>query len=282
MQNYSNNLINMEYMNKLFDCIRLIDVEFKSIYQEKRIDTCVDFIPEFNFEHRQDIYHQCLAQDSAIYLSKKESHCLLMYVVLPTLVDKKRLVMECIVNMTKRLDINQLYNSNDNLYKLAITDELTGAYNRRYINQKLPLAIEKCFKNRIPLSLIFLDIDSFKIVNDLYGHEAGDYLLCEFVEELQNITKENTDWVARYGGDEFLLCLTGMDNLDAKEIAELIRETVEQKLFVYSGHRIEITCSIGVYTVDSFHAIPKFEKILREVDIKLYEAKKAGRNKVKH
>ncbi len=282
MQNYSNNLINMEYMNKLFDCIRLIDMEFKSIYQEKKIDTCVDYIPEFKFEDRQDIYHQCLAQDSAIYLSKKEGHCLLIYVVLPTLVDKKRLVMECIVNITKRLDINQLCTSNDNLYKLAITDELTGAYNRRYINQKLPLTIEKCFKNRIPLSLIFLDIDSFKIVNDLYGHEAGDYLLCEFVEELQKITKQSTDWVARYGGDEFLMCLTGMDNLDAKEIAERIRKTVERKLFVYSGHRIEITCSIGVYTVDSFHMIPKFEKILREVDIKLYEAKKAGRNKVKH
>lgn len=282
MQNCSKELCDMEYMNKLFDCIRLIDVEFKSLYQENRIDTCIDYIPEFNYEQRQDIYHQCLTLESTIYSAKKEGHCLLIYAVFPTFIKNKKLIMECIVNITKKVDVNQLCTSYDSLYKLSITDELTGVYNRRYINQTLPLNITNCAKNKMPLSVIFIDIDSFKAVNDLYGHEAGDYLLCEFVEELQNNIKKSTDWVARYGGDEFLLCLVDMDNLNAKEMAERIRKAVEQKSFTYCGHIMEITCSIGVYTVNSFQVIPTFETILKEVDINLYKAKKAGRNKVKY
>lgn len=296
MQINSKELMNMGYMDKLFDCVRLIDIQLKNLHQEKYIGTCIDYIPKFNYEDRQDEYNRCLLSDLTICLPKNDDNRLLLYIIFPVLTENKKLIMECILNLTKKIELNQIciqgnglqnlitsnhfgdtYNS---LHNLAVTDELTGAYNRRHINQNLPIDIMKCFTKKIPLSVLFADLDSFKIVNDLYGHEAGDYLLCEFVEELQNSIKQRKGWVARYGGDEFLLCLTDVDNAKAKELAEKIREGVEQKNFRYCGHKVEITCSIGVYTVDSFEKIPSFDTILREVDAKLYEVKKAGKNKV--
>lgn len=271
----------MEHMNKLFDCIRLIDVDCKSLRQEYYIHSCVDYLSKFDYIQRKDIYERCLELDSAIYRIKQEGNNLLIYVVFPTYIEKKKLVMECIVNITEKLDMNQCCMLSDSVYKLTITDDLTDIYNRRYINQALPLAISKCSKNEVPLSLIFTDLDSFKAVNDLYGHEAGDYLLREFAAELQNNIRQNTDWVARYGGDEFLLCLVGVNNLRAQVIAERIRKIVEQKSFTYHEHRIKTTCSLGVYTVNSFQVLPTYDSLLREVDMRLYDAKKAGRNKVK-
>ena len=133
----------------------------------------------------------------------------------------------------------------------------------------------------MPLSIIFVDLDYFKRTNDLYGHIAGDHLLREFAFELRRNIRKNTDWVARYGGDEFLLCLIDANYTKAKAVAERIRKTVMHKTFNHNGHEIQMTCSLGVYTINDFIKPLTSDIILDAIDKKLYKAKNAGRNKVR-
>lgn len=281
MQTYFKKITEMEHLNKLFDCIRLIDMQFKNLLLENHVQSNSSAIPKFDCSERQDIYKQCLDSNKTFYHIKREKDCLLIYAIIPTSFENKRFIMECIANITDKLDINQCHLLYDNLYKLSITDELTGIYNRRYINTELPISITDCAKNNVPLSVIFTDLDSFKAVNDLYGHEAGDYVLREFASILQENIRENNDWVARYGGDEFLLCMIGVNNSSAKIVAERIRKILENKEFIYHGHSIKITSSTGVHTIDCIRTLTTYDVVLKEVDLRLYDAKKSGRNTVK-
>lgn len=286
MQNYLKDLMEMEHMNKLYDCTRLIDVDGKRLYSEHFIQTSSISIPSFVYESRQDLYHRSILSNTAIYQVNQEDELLLLFSVLPICVNDKNFIMECIANVTDRIDINILLEQSTSLhnstYRLTITDELTGLYNRRYINQMLPHSITTCANQEIPLSIIFADLDYFKDINDSYGHVAGDYLLFEFATALQQSINENADWVARYGGDEFLLCLVGANSRKAKLIAERIRNDIEQRSFIYHGAEIKTTCSLGVYTIDDFQTLPSCDFIISEIDKRLYQAKNSGRNNVSY
>lgn len=285
MRSYRKELMQLKTINKLFECIRLIDIESESLYAEHHIHTSLNLIPAFDFQVRQELYHKCMASDSTMYWMEQEGRLLMLFTVLPVEVDKRKLIMECVANVTGKIDVNRLIGKStallESAYRLSITDELTGLYNRRYINQMLPHVIKNCAKQKLPLSVIFTDLDYFKQTNDSYGHVAGDYLLYEFAMELQRDIQKSTDWAARYGGDEFVLCLAGADNNKAKGIAEGVRKAIEDKIFEYQKHKIKITCSFGIYTVEDFDPLPTCDSIFREIDKRLYEAKRAGRNIVR-
>ena len=284
MEEYCEKLKDIGPVDKLFDYIRIIDIKDKSVFYEQRINSSLISVPPFVYEKRQNLYNNCIATNKATYQVEQEGPLLLLFAVLPVSIDKEKLVMECIANITGKITINGLLDESadalNNAYRLSVTDELTGLYNRRYINNTLPLDIADCANQEIPLSVLFTDLDYFKEINDGYGHSAGDYFLYEFAIELKKNIRKDVDWVARYGGDEFLLCLIGVSNSGAKTIAEQIRKSIEQKIFVYDGNEIKTTCSIGVYTFSQFHDLPTSEYILKEVDNRLYKAKKSGRNKV--
>ncbi|AFS77591.1 diguanylate cyclase (GGDEF) domain-containing protein [Gottschalkia acidurici 9a] len=284
MEEYYEKLKEIEPVDKLFDYIRIIDIKDKSVFYEQRINSSLISVPPFVYKKRQELYNNCIARNKAIYQVEQEGQLLLLFAVLPVSIDKEKLVMECIANITGRITINgsldESANALNNAYRLSVTDELTGLYNRRYINHTLPLDIADCVNQEIPLSVLFTDLDYFKEINDDYGHSAGDYFLYEFAIELRKNIRKDVDWIARYGGDEFLLCLIGVNNSKAKTIADQIRKSIEQKIFVYDGNEIKTTCSIGVYTLSQFHDLPTSDYILKEVDNHLYKAKKSGRNKV--
>jgi len=160
----------------------------------------------------------------------------------------------------------------------SITDKLTGLYNRRYIDERLPVEIGTCMEQKQPLSVIFSDLDYYKQVNDAYGHAAGDHVLREFARVLSLNIRKDRDWIARYGGEEFMIFLSGTGSAKAKEIAERIRTAVMNKSFHFRGELIKLTCSFGVYTVDNFTVLPTVDEILDTVDKRLYQAKQLGRN----
>lgn len=202
--------------------------------------------------------------------------------------DDKDLLAELLTQVTDQVLLDDI-NLNDQIGLLGeikrlreetITDELTGVYNRRYIEERLPADIGRCMEQRQPLSVIFSDLDYYKQVNDEYGHAAGDHVLREFAKVLSHNIRSDSDWVARYGGEEFLTFLSGTGSEKAKEIAERIRTAVMNKSFHYRGKRIKLTSSFGVYTVDNFTVYPTVEEILDSVDQRLYQAKKLGRNMV--
>ncbi|WP_324822766.1 GGDEF domain-containing protein [Sinanaerobacter sp. ZZT-01] len=285
MKSHRGELIQMKTISKLFDCIRLIDIESETLYAEYPAHQQHHSIPAFDYSVRQELYHRCLAADTTMYWVEQESQILMLFSVSPVEIDERRLIMECAANVTGKINMSYMMGKSnillENAYQLSITDELTGLYNRRYINQMLPNVIKDCAKQNLPLSLLFTDLDYFKKTNDSYGHVAGDYLLYEFSTELKKEIRKSSDWAARYGGDEFLLCLVGTENQTAKKRAEEIRSIIESKVFRYHSHEIKTTCSFGVFTINKFDPMPTCDSIFREIDKKLYEAKREGRNTIR-
>ena len=161
---------------------------------------------------------------------------------------------------------------------LTFTDDLTGLYNQRYLEVILDRELSLAKRNDVQFSVLFLDMDHFKNVNDTHGHLIGSRLLYEVGQEIKR-TLRDSDVSFRYGGDEFLIILahTGLD--DAVVVAERIRLQVEKKRFLArEGLDIRLTASIGVASVPD-HATTKVQ-ILKAADEALYGVKKAVRNKV--
>lgn len=161
---------------------------------------------------------------------------------------------------------------------LTFTDDLTGLYNQRYLEVILDRELSLAKRNDVKFSILFLDMDHFKNVNDTHGHLIGSRLLYEVGQEIKRTLRES-DVCFRYGGDEFLIILahTGLD--DAMIVAERIRIQVEKKRFLArEALDIRLTASIGVASVPD-HATTKIQ-ILKAADEALYGVKKAVRNKV--
>ncbi|MBR1815102.1 MAG: GGDEF domain-containing protein [Lachnospiraceae bacterium] len=170
---------------------------------------------------------------------------------------------------------NDLSDMNDMLVKMAEHDGLTGIYNRRKIEQIINAEFEKSQKNNDTTSLVMLDIDHFKQVNDVYGHEVGDVTL-KLVSNLMSdaIARIDGGAVGRWGGEEFMMLLPKTSLKDAEAFAENLRKCVEFYSFEAVGH---LTVSMGVASADNDDEI---KNIYTRVDDALYKAKNSGRNRV--
>jgi two-component system cell cycle response regulator len=180
----------------------------------------------------------------------------------------------------KRLQEELLHNYKRGM-ALALTDELTGLYNRRYLSAHLETLLAHATGSLKGVSLIMFDIDHFKHINDSYGHAAGDEVLIEVAKRaLGNV--RGFDLIARYGGEEFIVVMPESTLPNATVTAERLRRTVTDKPFVVSASQgqIEVTISVGVACCTG--DLPKTPvELLKEVDDALYAAKNGGRNIVK-
>ena len=158
-----------------------------------------------------------------------------------------------------------------------IKDSLTGAYNRRYIEERLPVDLYNAATGNRPLSLVLIDIDRFKDVNDRYGHLAGDQVLKEFVSISRRCIRSDCDWIARYGGDEFLFVLSNADEAASERVAEKIRTACECAAVRYEDKTMRFTVSLGIYTAAAPHMT--IDELIEQADRNLYTAKKSGRNR---
>lgn len=160
---------------------------------------------------------------------------------------------------------------------LAITDQLTGLYNRRHFETVMEKEFAKVKRYKIPLSCLLIDIDNFKRINDMYGHHTGDIVLRETAKTIANNSR-TTDTVARWGGEEFIALLSQTEKSDALHLASRILTSISETKFP-GLPRENITVSIGVATVPH-PSINSEEKLIQAADSALYEAKKKGRNRV--
>ncbi|MCY9663131.1 diguanylate cyclase [Paenibacillus chondroitinus] len=182
---------------------------------------------------------------------------------------------------------DELSLTNRKLEKMAITDGLTGIYNRRYLTQKLEYEVMNNIKHQIPFSVILLDIDYFKLINDSYGHLIGDQMILSTVAAIRQ-TLRQTDLLARYGGEEFMIYLPRTSQLQATFLAERVKSTVESNKMLVKNipHSLSITISIGLLTINNFsmeslsspHSY--LNELLESVDKALYKAKEEGRNRI--
>jgi len=173
--------------------------------------------------------------------------------------------------------VGNLRRGREELERISITDALTGLSNRRYIMEKLEWEMDRYRRNPNPFSLLMIDIDHFKQINDNYGHLAGDLVLSR-VGEILRETIRNVDFAGRYGGEEFLIVLDDADQGSGLQSAERIRVRIEDEAFIYEGHSINVTVSIGMSSCMSQKTTGN--TLIAEADGALYRAKQQGRNRI--
>jgi diguanylate cyclase (GGDEF)-like protein len=173
--------------------------------------------------------------------------------------------------------LEEINNLQGKMYQMALHDTLTGLFNRRFLAETLERELSRAKRENQPVSLLMIDIDHFKLVNDSFGHKAGDEVLKSFGEHL--LAHIRTEDIAfRYGGEEFLVVLPGASLHDSQLRADNIRKMVEEISFSIEDKHGQITVSVGVAEYPGNGSTP--DEVLTKADAALYAAKRAGRNRV--
>lgn len=177
-------------------------------------------------------------------------------------------------NLKLESTIRELNAANYKLEQIARTDPLTLISNRRDLIEKINQEQMRFERNGKPFVIIIADIDNFKLVNDEYGHDAGDFIL-QSVAQLIRSSLRTQDVVGRWGGEEFLLILPETDLRGGRKLAEKLRKTIETTPFVYGKNLLHITITSGV----SVYNVPQeIKKIIKRSDEAMYEGKNKGKN----
>lgn len=180
-------------------------------------------------------------------------------------------------NLALHEKIQQIGQLQDRLERQVNEDALTGLFNRRYFDATLPRELARCQRDNQPLSLILIDIDHFKHINDTFGHPAADLVLQEAARLFAYYARQG-DVVCRYGGEEFMLLLPGLSRDTALERAEYIRRTFADQVTWIEGQRVSTTVSIGISCFPFNGA--QVGHLVKAADLALYSAKAEGRNRI--
>jgi diguanylate cyclase (GGDEF)-like protein len=175
-----------------------------------------------------------------------------------------------------------LRRSNRENRRLAVTDPLTGAYNLRFLMKHLPRELSRSQRYLHPLAVLSCDIDRFKQINDAYGHDIGDEVLRAFVARADSCIREGSDWLARVGGDEFLVVLPETDVAGANRAAQKLRKVFSHCPVATHVGPVKFTVSIGITALEAEQEIQqpsKIEDLLRAADRGLYASKSLGGDK---
>jgi len=164
------------------------------------------------------------------------------------------------------------------LYESSTRDALTGAYNRLHFEERLRAEVAYAIRHKTHASLVLIDLDHFKRVNDTYGHPAGDAVLKRACDACSRALRTE-DVFARFGGEEFAVVLRGIDIKGASRLGDRLRQSVSAEVVEHEGHRIQITLSAGAASIGCC-ASPSAEELIAIADRRLYVAKQQGRNRI--
>lgn len=173
-------------------------------------------------------------------------------------------------------DVTDSAFNENRLITTSMRDPLTGAYNRKFLDWKLKEEIDRALRYKRTLSVIMADIDHFKKINDTYGHQCGDEILKNFAKSLTGALR-NTDFLVRYGGEEFCCLMPETDCHSTAHVAERLRTRIENEAFIYNGQEVRITASFGISALEGTETD---KELIRRADEALYEAKNSGRNRI--
>jgi len=180
-----------------------------------------------------------------------------------------------IFKFLSRNNIEQAYH--EELFRLAKIDGLTNIFNYKYFSDSLENELERAQRYNRELSLLMIDIDHFKKVNDTCGHRAGDHILKQLARIFVNRSRR-VDYVCRYGGEEFAIILPEVDAMGAHKFASMLKKEIASHIFTFEQDEIPITISIGV--ADIMEGIQSTDDLVEMADRRLYRAKEGGRNRV--
>jgi diguanylate cyclase (GGDEF)-like protein len=191
--------------------------------------------------------------------------------------DKILLGRRTIVKLVLQDTIDSQYQNQ--IYESAVRDPLTGAFNRKHFDEHVTSELSFARRYKMPLTLLMMDLDFFKNVNDHHGHQMGDQVLMSVTKILSDSLRKD-DFLARYGGEEFVVIARGIPAKSALVLGERVRQAIENmKIVTPEGEKFSITASIGIVTASNPTGID-VATLLNESDKNLYRAKEAGRNRV--
>lgn len=282
---------NIEFFKTMYEVVRIVDplmkrvIKYDSNGMLETEDLCHDCWG------KNKICDNCISiraflQNDALMKLEYTLNKIYMVTAIPIETDKRSVVLELLNDVTKSMlfksdnysDIKELKNIINHLNSLIVKDTITNLFNKRYINERLPVDIIKGVLEEEPLSIIILDIDEFKEVNDTYGHLVGDEAIKLLGEVLDNLTTYCKGWAARYGGDEFIIVLNNTSQEEAYDFSEQLRKTIETSILEINDIKINITASFGMHTM--FKEKLTSNELIDLADKNLYKAKKEGKNKV--
>lgn len=285
----------LDIFKNLYDEIRLVDPVHKTILATQtsgcRVESDMQGANCYEIWKRNGMCKHCVSYRALIEgrsISKFERSGEQLYWTLatPCEYEGKTYIVELIKSITDAdyLVANgyktcmPLHSTVMSLNDLANTDGLTNIFNRRYIDTQLSLEIDKAGFHEEDLSILLIDIDHFKRINDTYGHLVGDQILVKFVESIATKLRQEVDWIGRYGGEEFLVVLNRTSLDEACLVAERIRFFIEHCKYEIDDLQLSITCSVGVATSEKGKFGSRW--LLKQADECLYRAKISGRNKI--
>lgn len=275
----------LDFFYKMYDIVRLVDPLRKRVldYRQSSLVGTPDVC--FHYWENNRICDNCISirsyhENKSFVKMEKSGDNVLLVTAVPIDNADSPAVLELLKNATDTMFVgNGDYNEGEifsrfikELNDAAVRDPLTTLYNRRYVNERLPVDIIDALLKHKSLSVCFIDLDNFKSINDLYGHETGDLTIKEAGEVIsRNITHENV-WVARYGGDEFLLCMSDTDEDQARAMVKYIQKEIEKMPVNQAEEGVSLSISFGIETMKDVPVTA--EELIRRADEKMYKAKK--------
>ncbi|MEY8351886.1 GGDEF domain-containing protein [Lachnospiraceae bacterium 54-53] len=275
----------LDFFHKMYDVVRLIDPLHKKVleYRNSSLDLTKDFC--YNYWESGKICDNCISirsyyENRSFVKMEKCKDSVLLVTAIPIEHAARPAVLELLKNATDTMLIGSGdYNEGEMLIRFvqelndaAVRDPLTSLYNRRFLDERLPVNIIEAALSHLPLSVCFIDLDNFKLINDLYGHESGDLSIKAVSEAIQRNMVADDAWAARYGGDEFVLAFPGTESDQALLILERIQKEVEKIPVSKEADRPGLTISFGIETMKD--TLMTAKELLRSADEKMYLAKK--------
>ena len=281
--------------DKMYDIMRLVDPVHKKIINYNSSNHVSEVTVNcFDFWGKNKACDNCISirafNENQTFIKIEYSHeKIFMITAIPFEFEERRVVIELLKDTTnsfifengEKIFSSGIYTMIDIMNNQVLKDPLTDIYNRRYINEKLPIDLLNAALSEGEIAIIMADIDFFKKVNDTYGHLAGDEVLKSFANTISGCFNRESDWVARFGGEEFLICLPGAGIKKSAEIAEIMRKEIESKEIMAGENIIKITASFGICCIKAKQGIT-IENLIDAADKKLYLAKNNGRNRVEY
>lgn len=281
----------LTFFRKMYDVVRLVDPLKKRVLDYR----CNGIKDKDNICYKywksKRICENCISvrsyqEDKSFTKIEKTRDNIMLVTAISIGTLERPIVLELLKDATDSMMIGlgdyekseMVYDIISRLNDMVTKDSLTTIYNRRFIDERLPVDIISSTIRGNPLSLIFIDVDNLKEINDNYGHNIGDITLKEVASAI-NGSIRGDDWVGRYGGDEFVVCLKNADDKEAEDVCKRIKKTIEGISISTAKEDIRVSLSMGIYTMNDEKLTP--EEIIKYADEKMYEDKKSKRNKFK-
>ncbi len=276
---------NLDFFHKMYDSVRLVDPLNKKV-MDCRSSLALDTKEIcYNYWGTGKICDNCISirahQENRSFIKlEKNGSSILMVTALPILNTDQPVVLELLKDATDSMFMGTGdYNTGEimlhviqEMSDMVIRDPLTSLYNRRFIDDRLSVDVINAAVNQAALSVCFIDLDNFKILNDTYGHEVGDQIIVVISRILNDTIRSESDWAARYGGDEFLLCLNHADSKQAERIMKRIADAALKTDFSVQGESVVISLSYGIA---SMQEKPRTAlELIQLADRRMFEAKK--------